>query len=114
MAGDFLYQHMPRQDIIMDAEYGEVETSGQIAGKTFYDFHLFDSVEGADNAACRYGEIAVPVDFLASYSDARGIHIRIPYVADIRLLKVRIAMKSGSGGSDMYVVQLTAGIGFPS
>lgn len=69
---------------------------------------------GADNAACRYGEIAVPVDFLASYSDARGIHIRIPYVADIRLLKVRIAMKSGSGGSDMYVVQLTAGIGFPS
>lgn len=56
----------------MDAEYGEVETSGQIAGKTFYDFHLFDSVEGADNAACRYGEIAVPVDFLASYSDARG------------------------------------------
>ena len=39
----------------MDAEYGEVETSGQIAGKTFYDFHLFDSVEGADNAACRYG-----------------------------------------------------------
>ena len=62
----------------MDAEHGEVETSGQIAGKTFYDFHLFDSVEGADNAACRYGEIAVPVDFLASYSDARGIHIRIP------------------------------------
>lgn len=98
MAGDFLYQHMPRQDIIMDAEYGEVETSGQIAGKTFYDFHLFDGVEGADNAACRYGEIAVPVDFLASYSDARGIHIRIPYVADIRLLQVRIAMKSGSGG----------------
>lgn len=82
----------------MDAEYGEVETSGQIAGKTFYDFHLFDSVEGAGNAACRYGEIAVPVDFLASYSDARGIHIHIPYVADIRLLKVRIAMKSGSGG----------------
>ena len=76
MAGDFLYQHMPRQDIIMDAEHGEVETSGQIAGKTFYDFHLFDSVEGADNAACRYGEIAVPVDFLAEYRECDAVEKR--------------------------------------
>ena len=28
----------------MDAEYGEVETSGNIAGKSFYDFRLLDAV----------------------------------------------------------------------
>ena len=31
----------------MDAEYGEVETSGNIAGKSFYDFRLLDAVAGA-------------------------------------------------------------------
>lgn len=98
MSGDFYINIMPRQDIIMDAEYGEVETSGQVAGKTFYGFRLLDGIEDADDVTCRYGEITVPVDFLMSYSDAKGIHVRIPYVADMRLLKVRIAMESGSGG----------------
>ena len=45
----------------MDAEYGEVETSGNIAGKSFYDFRLLDAVAGADNDTFRYGEITVPV-----------------------------------------------------
>ena len=51
---------MARQDITMDAEYGEVETSGNIAGKTFYECRLLDSVEGADNDNYRYCEIIVP------------------------------------------------------
>lgn len=82
----------------MDAEYGEVEMSGRVAGKTFHNFRLLDSVEDADNADFRHGEITVPADFLSSYSDAKGIHIRIPYTPDNRLLTVRIAMESGSGG----------------
>lgn len=40
----------------MDAEYGEVETSGNIAGKSFYDFRLLDAVAGADNDTFRYGD----------------------------------------------------------
>ena len=77
----------------MDAEYGEVEMSGRVAGKTFHNFRLLDSVEDADNADFRHGEITVPADFLSSYSDAKGIHIRIPYTPDNRLLTVRIAME---------------------
>ena len=65
----------------MDAEYGEVEMSGRVAGKTFHNFRLLDSVEDADNADFRHGEITVPADFLSSYSDAKGIHIRIPLYA---------------------------------
>ena len=97
----------------MDAEYGEVETSGNIAGKSFHDFRLLDSVEGADNAGCRYGEIAVPVDFPASYSDAKGIHVRIPYTPDTRLLAVRIVMESGSGGVEYMRYAATGKCWFP-
>ena len=63
---------MARQDITMDAEYGEVETSGNIAGKTFYECRLLDSVENMDNDNYRYGEIIVPVGFEQSYSDNKG------------------------------------------
>ena len=63
---------MARQDITMDAEYGEVETSGNIAGKTFYECRLLDSVEGADNDNYRYCEIVVPAGFMLSYSDSKA------------------------------------------
>lgn len=56
----------------MDAEYGEVETSGNIAGKSFYDFRLLDAVAGADNDTFRYGEITVPVGFVYTYNDGKG------------------------------------------
>lgn len=97
----------------MDAEYGEVEMSGRVAGKTFYNFRLLDSVEDADNADFRHGEITVPADFLSSYSDAKGIHIRIPYTPDNRLLTVRIAMESGSGGVEYVRCAATGKCWFP-
>ena len=79
----------------MDAEYGEVETSGNIAGKSFYDFRLLDAVAGADN-----GEITVPVGFVYTYNDGKGFHVRIPYTPDMRRLTVRLVMESGSGGTE--------------
>ena len=91
---------MARQDITMDAEYGEVETSGNIAGKSFYDFRLLDAVAGADNDTFRYGEITVPVGFVYTYNDGKGFHVRIPYTPDMRRLTVRLVMESGSGGTD--------------
>lgn len=99
----------------MDAEYGEVETSGHVAGKTFYSFRLLDGVADADadNTACRYGEAAVPVDFLASYSDEKGIHVRIPYTPDTRFLVVRIVMESGSGGVEYVRCAVTGKCWFP-
>ncbi len=51
----------------MDAEYGEVETSGNVAGKTFYECRLLDSVENADNDNDCYDEIIVPAGFEQSY-----------------------------------------------
>lgn len=83
----------------MDAEYGEVETSGNVAGKSFYDLRLLDAVAGADNDTFRYGEIAVPDGFSVLHGGSRGIHVRIPYTPDMRRLAVRFVIESGSGGT---------------
>lgn len=97
----------------MDAEYGEVETSGNIAGKTFYAFRLLDAVEGADNDTFRYGEIIVPVGFAASYSDSRGIHVEIPCQPEVRRLMVRFVMESGSGGVEYLKNAVTGKAWYP-
>lgn len=89
---------MSRQDILMDPAYGEVETYGNLAGKTFYAFALTDAVEGADNDTFRYGEITVPQGFVPASSDVRGIRVHIPYTPDPRRLMVRFRRESGSGG----------------
>ena len=104
---------MARQDIIMDAEYGEVETSGNIAGKTFYECRLLDSVEGADNDNYRYCEIVVPAGFMQSYSDSKGIHIVLPYTADRRFLSIVIVKPLGSGGTEFLRNSVSGSIWFP-
>lgn len=97
----------------MDAEYGEVETSGNIAGKTFYEFRLLDSIENADNDNYRYGEIDVPAEFAASYSDNKGIHIVLPYTPDRRKLIVCFVIHSGSGGTEYLRNSVTGSMWFP-
>lgn len=84
----------------MDAEYGEVETSGRVAGKSFHGFRLLDAVAGADNDTFRYGEIAVPEGFAGLGDGGRGVHVRIPYTPDVRRLAVRFAIEGGSGGTE--------------
>lgn len=89
---------MARQDITMD---GEVETSGNIAGKTFYECRLLDSVEGADNNYYyHYGEIIVSTGFIQSYSDSKGILIVLPYTPNRRLVSIILVERFGSGGTE--------------
>ena len=97
----------------MDAEYGEVETSGHVAGKSFHDFRLLDAVTGADNDTFRYGEITVPVGFVYTYSDGKGFHVRIPYTPDVRRLMVRFVIESGSGGTGYLKNPATGKFWFP-
>lgn len=97
----------------MDAEYGEVETSGNIAGKTFYECRLLDSVEDADNDNYRYGEIVVPAGFEQSYSDNKGIHIVLPYTPDRRFMVFRFAISFASGGTEFLRNSVSGSIWFP-
>ena len=111
--GVYNIEFMARQDITMDAEYGEVETSGNIAGKTFYECRLLDSVEGADNDNYRYCEIVVPAGFMQSYSDSKGIHIVLPYTPDRRFLSIVIVKPLGSGGTEFLRNSVSGSIWFP-
>ena len=97
----------------MDAEYGEVETSGNIAGKTFYECRLLDSVENADNDNYRYIEIVVPAGFAQSYSDSKGIHIVLPYSPDRRFVSIILSEYSGSGGTEFLRNSVSGSIWFP-
>lgn len=97
----------------MDAEYGEVETSGNIAGKTFYECRLLDSVENADNDNYRYIEIVVPAGFAQSYSDSKGIHIVLPYSPDRRFVSIILVEQFGSGGTEFLRNSVSGSIWFP-
>ncbi|WP_289764451.1 hypothetical protein [uncultured Duncaniella sp.] len=104
---------MARQDIVMDAEYGEVETFGNVAGKSLYAFYLLDAIAGADNDTFRYGEINVPEDFVGLSNGNRGVHVQIPYTPDVRRLVVRFAVENGSGGTEYLKNPATGKPWFP-
>lgn len=104
---------MGRQDIIMDARYGEMETTDHLTAKTFYDFRFLDRQEGMDNDTCRYAEITVPYGFERKYRDTSGIHVCIPYTPEHKRLMVRFPMLSGSGGTEYMINRRTNKVWFP-
>jgi hypothetical protein len=94
---------MPRQDIDIDAVYGEVNTTDNLTNKVIYGFALLGRIEGADNDLYAYGEITVPQGFEGRYSDSAGIHVSIPYTPSYKQLLVRFRVESGSGDTE-YIV----------
>lgn len=83
---------MARQDIQIDTDYGELETTDNIIGKMNYDFVLLDSVPGADNDNYCYGEIIIPQNFEKRVKEGFEAHIPIPYVPIFKQLRVRFRM----------------------
>ena len=91
---------MPRQDIDIDAVYGEVNTTDGLTNKVIYDFALLPRVDRADNDLYAYGEITVPQGFENRYSDSAGIHIVIPYTPSYKQLRVRFRVDNPGGGTE--------------
>lgn len=104
---------MARQDILMDAKYGEVETTDNLTGKTLYCFRMLDDTEGPDSDNCCYGEISVPAGFIRSYRNEKGVHLYIPYSAVFKKLIVRLKQETGSGNVEYVVNEFNNGIWFP-
>lgn len=90
---------MARQDILIDADYGELQTVDNPVGRTVYDFTLLGRMEGADNERYAYGEIAVPERFGERFMQVESLHVRIPYTAVYRELKVRFRVTTSVGGT---------------
>ncbi len=104
---------MGRQDIVVDARYGEMETTDHLTTKTFHDFRFLDRQEGMDNDTYRYAEITVPYGFERKYRDTSGIHACIPYTPEYKRLMVRFPMQSGSGGTEYMINRRTNKVWFP-
>lgn len=81
---------MSRQDIAMDAPYGEMETTGQVAGKAIAGFSFMPF-----NGTHCYGEAVVPPGFRKDH-----LYLYIPYRAENKPLKICIRYDHLSSESD--------------
>ncbi|WP_018667152.1 hypothetical protein [Bacteroides gallinarum] len=104
---------MGRQDILMDARYGEMETTDNLASKPFYAFRFLGDMEGMDNDRFLYAEISVPEGFGQKLDGNAGIHVSIPYTPVYKSLSVRFLMDTGNGNKEYTVNRKDNGIWFP-
>lgn len=89
---------MSRQDIAMDASYGEMETTGQVAGKAIAGFTFM----ACDGTYC-YGQAVVPPGFRKDH-----LYVYIPYRAEHKPLKICIRYDHLSG-EDEYLPNPASG-----
>lgn len=87
---------MARQDINVDAVYGELNTTDNLTSKTIYSFIFLGEVDGKNNDDYCYAEITVPPNFEMRYKDDNGIHVKIPYTPEFKELMVRLRIEDGN------------------
>lgn len=87
---------MARQDINVDAVYGELNTTDNLTSKTIYPFVILGRVDGENNDDYCYAEIIVPPNFEMRYKDDSGIHVKIPYTPEFKELMVRLRIEDGT------------------
>jgi len=104
---------MARQDIYVDAVYGEVETTDNLTNKTIYEFRYPDRIPGLDNDNFTYGEIVVPSNFESRYQDKNGIRVHIPYTPVYKRLMIRFLLDSGTEREEHLINRSNNSIWFP-
>ncbi len=104
---------MARQDIFVDAVYGEVETTTNLTNKPIYDFKLINYLPGMDNDNYIYGEIIVPANFESRYKEETGIRTHIPYQPIYKELQIRFLIDNGTGFQEYVINRNTNKTWFP-
>lgn len=104
---------MARQDINVNVLYGEMDTTDNLTNKMIYDFKMLEEQRGADNDNYCYAEITVPPDFEKHYNEEYGIHVKIPYKAEYKELKVRFRIEYGTGQEEYILNKKDNQIWFP-
>lgn len=97
---------MPRQDIDMAPAYGEVNLTYNLTPKLFYAFSLIGYVDGMDNDNYCFAEITIPPEYENKFKGQSGIYTSIPYIAEFKLLKIRIRIERNNGGNEYLVNRL--------
>lgn len=70
---------MSRQDIHVNAIYGECDLADNLTNKVICPFMFLDYIDGEDNDNYCYAEITVPKDHIKKIDDPKGIYIHIEY-----------------------------------
>lgn len=104
---------MSRQDIYVDAIYGEVETTDNLTSKTIYEYRFLDRMPGVDNDNFTYAEILVPSNFENRYSETNGIRVHIPYSPVFKKLMIRFRLDNGNGIDEFMINRTDNKIWFP-
>ena len=78
---------MARQDIEIDSEYGELETTDNIVGKEQFEFRML----AKDSNFC-YGEFLIPQDRIMRVKSGFEVHSLIPYKPIALPLRVRFCV----------------------
>lgn len=89
MVVGFIKKYMARQDIGIDTEYGELETTDNIVGKEVFQFTALNT----DDNFC-YGEFTVQSDSRLRIKSGFEIHSLIPYKPIAKPLRVRFCVDS--------------------
>lgn len=87
---------MARQDISMDANYGEVNFTDNLTNKVFYPFKYLGEIQGMDNVNYSYAEIILSQDLEKQDLTANGIRTRIPYIPQYKQLAIRFRFDTGN------------------
>jgi len=93
---------MARQDINMDAIYGEVNLANNLTSKAIYEFRLLEDFDGPYGSSYLYGEITVPADFETKYNDGEGFCTYIDYIGQNKALFIRLKVEH-LGGAVEYI-----------
>ena len=108
----YFFSGMARQDIHMNANYGEVNLTDNLTSKVFYPFISLEEIPGMDNEHYCYGEILVPLNFEKHYRSGEGIRIVIPYIPEYKQLSVRFLFDTGDGSSQYMINRVNNGLWF--
>lgn len=84
----------------MDAPLGEMNTTDNLAGKYFCPFNLLGPQTDSDNDHALYAEVELTASLASRIWEGVQIHVRIPYLADSRMLMVCLRTDGGVGESE--------------
>jgi hypothetical protein len=81
---------MPRQDIHVDAIYGECTLKDSLTTKVINPFVFLCPVEGMDNDNFCYAEIPIPKDYARRIDAGKSIYTKIEYTPVYKELFIRL------------------------
>lgn len=104
---------MSRQDISIDAVYGECNLTDNLTNKAIHNFTLLANIEGLDNDNFCYGEVSLPEYFREHFREQKGIYVSIGYYPVYKELVLRLKLENENNSPEFIINRGTNKYWFP-